>query len=444
MTIWRLVLKEALHRKLNFVLGLVSVAAAAGCLIGALMLLDAHDLRTRQILQEKERQTQQVLQEEERRTRQSMAELEDAIRKAMLGLGFNIVILPKEQKLDEWYADSNSTSCMPEQYVERLRRSKIITVQHLLPILQAKVRWEEKKRSIILVGTRGEIPGIGAKRPMVQPVAEGEIVLGYELHDSLGLKVADKLKLNGREFAVRECYAMRGNKDDITAWIDLATAQEMLGKKGWINAIMALECECAWADLGKVREEIARILPETQIIERGSEALTRAEARRKVAEAAAAAMARVAEEGKAELVREENNRGQLRAERERLASILVPLVMLASAALVAVLALSNARERRGEIGILRAIGVRSRKVLLLFLSKAVVVGVGGGAIGCIAGYFAGRYLGAGLDHAGARAAFEPIYAGLALGVAPVLAAVASWIPAMLASQQEPAVILREE
>jgi putative ABC transport system permease protein len=155
-------------------------------------------------------------------------------------------------------------------------------------------------------------------------------------------------------------------------------------------------------------------------------------------------MARVAEEGKAELVREENNRGQLRAERERLASILVPLVMLASAALVAVLALSNARERRGEIGILRAIGVRSRKVLLLFLSKAVVVGVGGGAIGCIAGYFAGRYLGAGLDHAGARAAFEPIYAGLALGVAPVLAAVASWIPAMLASQQEPAVILREE
>jgi hypothetical protein len=68
----------------------------------------------------------------------------------------------------------------------------------------------------------------GAKKPMVDPVAPGSIVLGYELHDSLGLKRGDRLTLLGREFTVGTCYAMRGNKDDITAWIHLAEAQELL------------------------------------------------------------------------------------------------------------------------------------------------------------------------------------------------------------------------
>ena len=114
---------------------------------------------------------------------------------------------------------------------------------------------------------------------MVQPIEPGQIVLGYELHDSLGLKVGDELKLMGRAFTVSQCYPMRGNKDDITAWINLRQAQEMLDKKGLINAILALECQCAWADLAQVREEITRILPDTQVIEQGSKALARAEAR---------------------------------------------------------------------------------------------------------------------------------------------------------------------
>jgi ABC-type lipoprotein release transport system permease subunit len=39
---------------------------------------------------------------------------------------------------------------------------------------------------------------------------------------------------------------------------------------------------------------------------------------------------------------------------------------------------------------------------------------------------------------------KPVYAALAVAVAPLLAAIASWLPAMLASRQDPAVILREE
>lgn len=205
-----------------------------------------------------------------------------------------------------------------------------------------------------------------------------------------------------------------------------------------INAILALECQCAWADLPKVRAEITRILPDTQVVERASEALARAEARVKVAEEAVASVER-----------EKENRLRLRAERERFAAILVPLVMVACALWIGFLAFGNVRERQTEIGILRALGLRSRQILLIFLSKAVAMGGLGGAVGFVAGSFAGEHLGMNLEHLSADATAAPALFDwkillLALVLAPLLAAVASWIPAVLAAQQDPAVILREE
>ena len=68
------------------------------------------------------------------------------------------------------------------------------------------------------------------KEPMLDPVAPGEIVLGYELHRRLDLAVGDSVNFMSRSFTVSECYDERGNKDDITVWIDLATAQEIMNK----------------------------------------------------------------------------------------------------------------------------------------------------------------------------------------------------------------------
>jgi len=429
MTVWRLAVKEILHRKLNFALGLASIVVAIGTLVGALTLLKLHDARTRQILERKEAET-----------KARMAALEDEMRKAMLNLGFNIVILPKAQNLSDWYAEDYAAKYMPEEYVRKLAGSNLITVQHLLPSLQQKIKWPEQKRSIILVGTRGEVPHLGAnpRQPMVQPVPPGTIVLGYELHQDLGLKVGDKVRLLGREFTVHRCHDKRGTKDDITAWISLQEAQDLLDKKGLINAILALECQCAWADLPKVRAEITDILPDTQVIERASEALARAEARVKVAQEAVASVEQ-----------EKQSRLRLRAEREQFAAILVPLVMVACALWIGLLAFGNVRERRMEIGILRALGLRSKQILLLFLSKAVVMGGLGGALGFAVGYLAGERLGMSLEHLGAgatapQALFDWKVFLLALALAPLLAAIASWIPAVLAAQQDPAVILREE
>lgn len=235
MKVYRLVIKEILYRKLSFTLGLVSIVVAVGCLVGALTVLKAYDLRTQQILERKQVQT-----------RKHMAKLKDDMRKATLKLGLNLVILPRDQNLGDWYADDYGTKYMPEEYVDKLANSGVVTVRHLLPNLQQKIDWPETRRTIILVGTRGEVPNLhkSPTTPLVQPVPEGTIVLGYELHQSLGLNVGDSVKLLGEEFTIHKCHEHRGSKDDITAWINLRQGQELLDKKGRINAIVALQCVC--------------------------------------------------------------------------------------------------------------------------------------------------------------------------------------------------------
>ena len=67
-------------------------------------------------------------------------------------------------------------------------------------------------------------------KPLVQQVPPGTITLGHELHRSMNIKIGDDIELMGKSFKVGGCYKERGNKDDITAWIYLAEAQELLDK----------------------------------------------------------------------------------------------------------------------------------------------------------------------------------------------------------------------
>lgn len=430
MGLIRIALKEISHRKVGFLLCLLGVAIALGAMVASMLLLKLHDIETEALLLEKEKETQRRLKA-----------LENEVRKATLKLSFNLVILPEGQDISEWYTKDYASKYMPEEYVDRLAESGVVLVRHFLPSLQEKITWPETKRTIILVGTRGEVPNLhkNPKKPLVEAVPPGTIVLGHELHRSLNLEKGNTTRLMGREFVVHKCHPRRGNKDDITAWIHLGEAQALLDKKGLINAILALECLCApEGSLARVRKEITGVLPKIQVIEKGSRVLARAEARLKLRE-----------DAKAIVTSARKRRAVLRREREGTVALMVSVLVVACAAWISVIGYGNVRTRRVEIGVMRAMGYRSRQVAAVFLLKFVIVGLAGAVLGLLAGVMAGDRLGLILDESGQGmvAAREILSVGPVLGIVAascILTLIAGWVPAMAALRQDPAAVLRKE
>jgi ABC-type antimicrobial peptide transport system permease subunit len=237
----------------------------------------------------------------------------------------------------------------------------------------------------------------------------------------------------GRELVVFKCQKELGTEADMTVWINLREAQELLDKKGLINEILALECRSAWANLPKVRTEINSILPDTQVIEKASSVLTKTHAYTKV-EA----------EGKAAIEREREHMAHVKATWIRYAKVLVSLAMVICVVWVALLALGNVRGRRSEIGLLRALGLRSRQIVCIFLSRAVIIGLVGGILGSMAGIFLCSHLAEPVGESSYDWMFNLNMLGLAIFVALAITVISSCVPTILAARLDPAETLREE
>lgn len=424
MNLVHLVLREISYRRGNFILGVLAAAMTVAFLLGELGLLREHDARTEQIIATKEAETHA-----------RMAALEEDYRKITLELGFNVLILPREQNLSDLFAEDYASHTMPEEYAEKLANSHVATIQHLLPSLQKKLKWPEFERTIILDGVRGEVPILqaSAKRPLLESVPEGTAVLGWELHRSLNLKVGDEVQLLGRSFKVGKLHSERGSKDDITVWINLKEAQQLLGQPGRINGILALECVCTADSLPKVRSEIGAVLPDTQVIEFQSQTLARAEARQ-----------RASFEGRAAIANELENRKKLRESRAEFASVAVPLASLAAGAWIGLLALANVRERTGELAILRALGLRSWQIIGIFLGRAIALGLTGAALGCTVCLLIASLRNTGAGNNGSAVVWlKPDLLLPMFGGAPLLAVMASWLPTWMAAQRPPAEALSQ-
>ena len=426
MNLFSLVIRELWHDRMGLVLSITCLSLVAAIFVGLRIALTDFDHRAQVVLMHRQRLV-------EKRTHG----LEDAMRRITKGLGFNVLIVPKEQELGELYAEDFASKTMPESYVTRLAESRIVTVNHLLPTLERRLEWpERRRRTILLAGVRGEVPLLhrDAKKPLFEAVSAGDVAVGYELARSEQIKAGDSVELLGKTFHVAKTFPSRGDKRDITIWVNLKEAQQLLSMQGLINGIWALQCKCALADIHKIREEIEQILPDTQVIEKGSIALARAEAR--------SAAAREAEQA---LLQEKQTQSDLRRRRKQLTVLVIVTTALAASLVVGALNWRNVRDRRYEISLLRALGVRSRQIVILILSKAATVGVFAGVIGLLLGIAAVRLASeppTGPPIVVARSTEWTI--ALVVLAVPVIACVAAIIPTLAATRQDPACILREE
>ncbi len=383
MKICYLIIREILHRKLNFILGLLAIVTAVSLFISFFTTGQASRRETTRIMRD---------------------------------IGFNIRIISKNTDMEKFWISGFSEYTMPESSVNDLSSLEGLSYAHLTAVLQKKVIW--RGRETILTGIAPEVSPPGKKKsPMVFSIRQGTVYIGFEPARNLRLKNGDEIDIFNKTFTIAHCLSESGSDDDIRIYAHLHDVQELLDMKNKINEIKALQCLCLingknTNSITILKEQLARVLPEAKVI---------------LMESIASA------------------REQQRLMAEEYFGFIMPFVLVVSMAWIGILAFINVRERRREIGILRALGFGSGEIALLFLGKAIVIGLIGAAVGF--GIGTGLALKYGNEIFKVTSNMIKPAVGLfywSLIASPAFCAISVFMPVMFAVTQDPAIILREE
>lgn len=383
MRVLLLIIRELWHRKLHAVLSLAALTATVALYVGFHTLGAAMDRETTMLMRD---------------------------------LGFNLRIIPKGVDEVEFWQRGYALETMPQEYVERFATSPGLSYRHLVATLQQWVPAADMQ--VLLTGIAPEVqpPQAGSdKTPMIFEVAPGQVYLGHQVAQRMGKGVGDSVALLGETFTVAQTLAESGSEKDARVYANIGDAQRLLKLEGRINEIQALECLCRNPDVESIdilRAELAKLMPEAAVLQ-------------------------LSEKAKA--------RERQRLTGEAYFALLMQAVLAACALWVGVLAWLNVRERRYEIGVLRALGYGSVTIGFLVLGKAALLGAIAAGLGFKAGSWLAGVYGPAVFEVTAKS-IAPEYALLqqALWAAPLFAAACSLIPASAAVAQDPAIILRNE
>jgi len=459
MSTLKLLLAEIRYRKVNFVLSLLAITMAVTLFVAGPVLVDGYGRDTDAELERLERRVEESherVTESEKKAAQELAELQDETRQAMVEMGFNLSIVQRDTDMVDFLATGLPSVEMPQEYIDRLASDPSLTmVTHLVATLRSKITWEG--REVRLDGYLPEVPQSHKpqtafakrwghqRRPMGYEIAPGTVLLGHALGE--GRQEGETIEVLGREFKIERILPEKGSKEDATIAMHLSDAQELLDKPDRINQILALECRCTAADLPKVRKQLADILPDTFVVRDASKADARAKQRAMVKQKHDTIVAqhkRDLQKRQQDLEETRSRRAKIQQSMEALATVITTLVVLAAAIWVGLLALANVRERRTEIGLLRALGKGSAMIASLFLGKAVLLGFLGAGVGFSLGIWAAELLG--IHTLGVASEYFSVRYDVLLAAmvgAPLLSAMASYLPTLSALMQDPAVVLRD-
>jgi len=380
--ICKLVYKEILHRKFNFVVGLLTMTMGVALFVSFFTMSTASNRETIRLTRD---------------------------------MGFNLRIIPKETDMNRFWMEGYSNITMPEEYAKEFMNFKDFSFAHVTAILHQRITWNNME--IIMTGIGKELEPSGVKKsPMIFSIDPGTIYVGFDIAKTFSIMQGDEIKIKGRNFKVMRTLSESGSIDDIRLYGTLTDIQDISRNHGKINEIKALNCLCLSDEeknpLDVLREQLNRVLPDASVLMNTTIAEARERQRRMV---------------------------------ERYFAFILPTVLITMLICLGSLAMMNVRARKKEIGILRALGYGSTKISGLFIWKSVFIGVFGAVLGFILGTVVSLIWGPGIFKVTA-ASIQPIFILLlwSLIFAPIFSSLASFIPMTVAVTQDPAQILLED
>ncbi len=388
MNPFKLIIKELLYRKGSSLVILLTVIIASTVSVAIYSLSKASENETRKIMREQ---------------------------------GLNLYIFPKGTNLLDFYS-ANNTPSFPENYVDVLAESKTFdAVRHLTGMLQVKYPgWRDPNGSvhqILLIGYRDEAMQrfLPRQEIMGTDVVRGTVHIGSLLSRNIPEGTPFSIEGNdGKQYSFEIAKRLDEGKGMIDQGVafNLHDLQTVLGMEGQINKIEALGCVCHDGRIKNARNQVQAIFADLEVTEISSIADAR-----------------------------ENQRLMM----NKYGAFIIPFIILTCLLITGLLFYQNVTGRKHEIGLLKAMGTGNAGILFMFLAKAFILGLIGGIIGFFAGTLIAEYFGRTIFRFTA-ADIKPVWNLFiyTMMIFPVLWMLASWVPALRATQIDAARTLSEE
>ncbi len=348
--------------------------------------------------------------------------LYDKTKEQLLRFGANIIVQPKGEPFDIYSGSVGGAALLPEIYTHEIRRIKH---SKMLVAVSPKLyeRFKVGDQSLLVVGITPEERKAKPwwlinNEPIVDQTLESkEVLLGHHAARRLGFP--SHLKLNGESFIELNVELFRvtgildetGSPDDFTAFVPLSILQTLTRKQGMVNLFeVSTSCiACKAMNVNEIAKEIDKMLP---------------------GDAQALPVKQIAEAQMATLIKV-----------EQFTRIIYLVVLCLGAFLLMNHMSSSVANQRRDIGMFLAMGMESSKIHKIFILKGVILGF----IGGLGGYLVGTGISMLLGPQIAETKVTPIGNLLlySLGIALVVGAISSILPARKAATLDPIEALRE-
>ena len=335
--------------------------------------------------------------------------LRDRTKEQLLRFGANILVQPKGRAFDIHFGAAEGEVLLPERYAENIR-----SIEHkkMLVAVSPKLyqRFEVDAESILVAGITPDEQRakpwwlVGTDLLEDAFPGEKEILLGHHVASRLEGKL-NEVRLGGETFHVSGVLDETGSPDDFMACIPLGALQRLARQPGMVSLIeISTSCiACKAMDVRDVAKQIDEAVPpdaEVVLV-------------RQIAEAQMGTLRKV----------------------QGFTTVTYLVVLTLCVFLLVDFMSASVEERRGEIGMLLAMGMAPRRIQQIFLMK-----IGGfAAAGALFGYLFGSGVSMLLGPLVADASVSPLLYLLprAFGLSLGLGVVASILPLRRISRLDP-------
>lgn len=364
---------------------------------------------------------------------------EGEVSRQLATLGANVLILPAEASLQDYYAADQSGKTLPEEHVSEVFFAGLTGIEKVSPKLsvpatlsdqpviltgilpqsefKTKVAWQSismfspKKhegcqRAKSVDSETDEAPELLTKNRSIEELRKNEILVGADIAERTGLRPGESASLLGESFEVLAVLPRAGTVDDGRVFAHLHLVQRLAGTGEVVNAIEIVGC-CE-AAAGDLVPQIRKLLPDAKVVTISQVVQTQVGVNRLISKTSW--------------------------------FVLAVLVTIGCATVAGAIG-ANVRERRREIGTLMALGATPSFVSRMFLLKALWLGIGCGSFGCLIGIGLAMWFGP--QWAGVSIQPLPVLSVLAVIAASGLAIVAAYWPARQAARLDPCVCFQE-